>query len=347
MSPVLRNETAAPVGAEDARQGGQPAAQGEQIHALLADAAAHYRDALRASPQAVRYLASRGIGGAIAARFGLGFARPKWRDLGPVLERHSEEAAQACGLLAGSGEGDDARRFDRFRDRVMFPIRNRAGQVAGFGGRVIDGTEDPKYLNSPEGVTFKKRELLYGLYEAQEAIQAQGVAVVVEGYLDVVSVAQAGFLPVVGTLGTACSSEQIAELMTLTRRIVFCFDGDAAGRRAAARALEIVAPFIDQGCAFDFVFLPEGEDPDSFVRVHGLEGFQTALNGATPVQAFVIEHVSADCDMQYAEGRSLCAHRAKPLWLAMPEGPVRAALLDYCAKLLKFTEAELLDLWHR
>ena len=344
---MLRNESAAPAGAGAARQDGQQAAQSAQIHALLADAAAHYRDALRASPQAVRYLASRGIGGAIAARFGLGFARPKWRDLGPVLERHSEEAAQACGLLASSGEGEDARRFDRFRDRVMFPIRSRAGLVAGFGGRVIDGAEDPKYLNSPEGATFRKRELLYGLYEAQEAIQAQGVAVVVEGYLDVVSVAQVGFAPVVGTLGTACSAEQIAELMTLTSRIVFCFDGDAAGRRAAARALEIVVPFIDQGCAFDFVFLPEGEDPDSFVRVHGLEGFQTALAGAMPVQNFVIEHVSAGCDMQYAEGRSMCSHRAKPLWFAMPDGPVRASLLDYCAKLLKFPEADLLDLWHR
>lgn len=344
---MLRNETVAPVDAEDARQDGQGAVQCAQIHALLADAAAHYRDALRASPQAVRCLAGRGIGGAIAARFGLGFARPKWRDLGLVLERHTEAAAQACGLLAGSAEGREARRFDRFRDRVMFPIRNRAGQVAGFGGRLIVGAEGPKYLNSPEGVTFKKRELLYGLYEAQGAIQAARLAVVVEGYLDVVSVAQVGFLPVVGTLGTACSSEQIAELLTLTRRIVFCFDGDAAGRRAAARVLETVVSFIDQGCAFDFVFLPEGEDPDSFVRVHGLEGFQAALGGATPVQAFVIEHVSTDCDMQCAEGRSLCAHRAKLLWLAMPEGPARTGLLDYCAKLLKFTEGELLDLWRR
>lgn len=344
---MLRNHTHAPSGADQTREGGREAIQGAQIHALLADAAAHYRDALRASPQAVRYLASRGIGGAIAARFGLGFARPKWRDLGAVLGRHVDEAARVCGLLASSGEGDEAQRFDRFRNRVMFPIRNRAGLVAGFGGRVIDGNEDPKYLNSPEGVTFKKRELLYGLYEAQDAIAAQGLAVVVEGYLDVVSVAQAGFLPVVGTLGTACSSEQIGELMTLTRRIVFCFDGDAAGRRAAARALEVVAPFVDRGCSFDFVFLPEGEDPDSFVRVHGLEGFQTALDGATPIQAFVIECVSADCDMQYAEGRSLCSHRAKALWQALPEGPVRASLLDYCAELLKFTEDELLALWDR
>lgn len=346
---MFRNEFIAP----DGDQGGHLAEQATpalavlRVQTLLADAAAHYQDALRTSPQAQRYLWSRGIGGAIAARFGLGFARPKWRDLGGVLERHDDDTVQDSGLLAGSGEGENARRFDRFRGRVMFPIRTRTGAVAGFGGRVIDADHAPKYLNSPEGPAFKKRELLYGLCEAQDAIRAEGRVLVVEGYLDVIAVAQAGFAPVVGTMGTACSASQLAKLLTLTRRLVFCFDGDDAGRRAAARALETVAPFAGRDCAIDFVFLPEGEDPDSFVRRQGLEGFEAALRGASSLQDFLIEHVSVGCDMQCAEGRALCAHRARPLWFALPDGPIRSALLDYCVRLLRFPADELLALWYR
>ena len=318
-----------------------------RVHALLADAAAHYRDALRASPQAVRYLLGRGISGATAARFGLGFARPKWRDLGPVLQRYDEGTTLASGLLAVSGDGPHARRFDRFRDRLMFPIRNRAGGVAGFGGRVIVGEGGPKYLNSPEGVAFRKGELLYGLYEAQHAIQVDGLAVLVEGYLDVVSVAQSGFAPVVGMLGTTCSREQISELLTLAPRLVFCFDGDKAGQRAAERALKTVLPLASDTCTIEFVLLPEDHDPDSFVRAHGLEGFQAALASATPLADFLIQCASAGCDLQYPEGRARCAHRARPLWHLLPDGNVRSSLANYCAGMLRFSMDELLDLWHR
>ena len=317
------------------------------VHALLADAAAYYREALRASSAAVRYLARRGITGAAAARFGLGYARPSGRDLAPVLERHDESAVAASGLLAWSDRGGQVRCFDRFRDRVMFPIRMRTGAVAGFGGRVLTGEGDPKYMNSPEGVAFRKRDLLYGLYEAQEAIQAEGLSMVVEGYLDVVSVAQAGFAPVVGTLGTACSREQISQLLTLARRLVFCFDGDKAGQRAAERALATVLPFADDSCTIQFVFLPEHHDPDSYVRQHGLDGLLALLASAEPLADYLVRHVSTGCAFEYAEGRARCASQAQPLWHALPDGKVRQSLLQHCAQVLRFREADVLNLWSR
>lgn len=344
--------------AQDSRQGGRGVAQEKRggeaadsqalradVHALLADAAEHYRGALREAPHAVRYLMSRGIGGAVAARFGLGYARQKWRDLEGVFAKHGEDAAFASGLLASSGEGADARHFDRFRDRIMFPIKTIDGKVAGFGGRVLQGDEDPKYMNSPEGVGFKKRELLYGLYEAKDAIQALGGAVVVEGYLDVVSLAQAGFGASVGTLGTACGAGQIAELLKLTKTVTFCFDGDAAGRRAAARALEVVVPFATGGNDFRFMFLPCEHDPDSFVRAHGLAAFQGELAKALPLLKFLIEHVSEGCNFEYAEGRTLCAHRSKLLWRGMPEGESKEGLLDFCAQVLRQERNQVMKSW--
>jgi len=324
-----------------------PSSPAQQVHALLADAAAHYRDALRASPQAVQYLAGRGIGGAIAARFGLGFARPKWRDLLPVLERYDDAVVEASGLLASSGEGAAVRRFDRLRDRVTFPIRTRSGDVAGFGGRAIGAGDDPKYMNSPEGVVFRKRELLYGLFEAEAAIQVERYAVVVEGYFDVVALAQAGCLPVVGTLGTACSREQLELLLSVTDRLVFCFDGDAAGRRAAARGMETVLPLAVDGRVVQFVFLPDDHDPDSFVRAHGVEAFGASLQGAVSLFDFIVECITTGCDFAYAEGRALCAHRAKGMWQQLPDGSVRGDLLRYCAGVLRLPEAQVLDLWTR
>jgi len=340
-----------------------------QVHALHADAAAHWASALRASPNAVQYLNARGIGGAIAARFGLGCARVAWRDLGGVLERHGEDAVAASGLVAhrsGNATATCSSGFDRFRDRIMFPIRTRDGQIAGFGGRLVEpdgatstrgsgakagrqmtprGFEPPKYLNSPEGIAFDKGRLLYGLFEAETAIKAQGLAVVVEGYLDVVSLAQAGFDTAVATLGTACRREQVAELLTATARIVFCFDADAAGRAAAARALLAALPFATDARSFGFVFLPEGHDPDSFVRVHGLQAFRAMVDGAMPLDVFLVEHAGRGCDLGYAEGRARCASRARELWRELAQGAAREALLEHCAAMLGFGQAELLAMW--
>jgi DNA primase len=324
----------------------QHAAPNPRIQALLNDAAAHYRAALRRCPEARRYLLQRGIGSAVAARFGLGYARPAWRDLGNVLQAYDHATVLASGLVVGKedpSEGE-ARRFDRFRSRLMFPICDRAGRLAGFGGRVLDGP-GPKYLNSPEGPTFRKRELLYGLHEAEAAIRAAGLAVVVEGYFDVLSLAQAGFAASVGTLGTACAAGQVTLLLSITSNVVFCFDADAAGWRAAAKALQTVLPLASADRAFRFMFLPPGHDPDSFVRAHGVEAFQARLDAAASLSDFVIERVTAGCEMHYAEGRARCSFLARPYWQALPAGAVKDALRDYCAGMLNCSAVEVEALW--
>lgn len=316
-----------------------------RTHAVLADAASHYKRALRGSPEAIEYLKGRGVTGQTAAHFGLGYARPSRRDLGDVIAAHDDDAVVASGLLVQKDGDEVGTRFDRFRHRVMFPIRDRSGAVAGFGGRVLDEVDAPKYLNSPAGPTFDKRELLFGLYQAQASIKAQGLALVVEGYMDVLSVAQAGFPAVVASLGTACSAGQMAELLSLAPRLVFCFDGDAAGRRAAARALEVALPLATDENSIEFMFLPGEHDPDSLVRARGLPGFNVQLAQAIPLSAFLIDHVSQGCQMQYAEGRARCSALAAPMWLALPEGQAKNELVCYCADLLGMSADELRAFW--
>lgn len=313
------------------------------VHQLLEDAAAHYRRALRSAPHAVRYLAGRGITGAAAARFGLGYARPKWQDLQEVLQDHDQAAVDASGLLAGTDDG--RRRYDRFRDRLMFPIRDRAGRVAGFGGRVLSESDSPKYLNSPEGPTFRKRELLYGLYEGQDAIRAQGLAVVVEGYIDVISLSQAGFTAAVATLGTACSSAQLAELLAIAPRVVFCFDGDAAGLRAAAAALEAALPVLRPGLQINFAFLPAEHDPDSLVRAEGVAAFEDAIARAVPALAFAKQDAGSGCEMHYAEGRARYAHRLGERWALVTDQALATSLAADAASVLNCPVQDVVTMW--
>ncbi len=327
-----------PVGGAAATSGAPTA----QVHALLADAAAHFRASLRASPKAVTYLRRRGVSGATAGRFGLGFAASGWHGLSPVLRNYDERTVQASGLEVVNG--DDNHCYDRFRDRVMFPIRDRSGVIVGFGGRVLDGTQ-PKYMNSPESEGFQKRRLLYGLYEARAAIQAEQVALVVEGYMDVVKLSQAGFLPVVGTLGTSCTCAHVAELLSITKRVVFCFDGDDAGRRAASHAVEKILPHANDARSFGFMFLPEGHDPDSFVRDHGTKAFRALLAAALPLASVLQVQVIAGCELQHAEGRARCSALARKFWHALPEGHQRAELLDFCVGVTKLCRDQLLALW--
>lgn len=314
-----------------------------RVGALLAEAAAHYRETLRATPKAVSYLRHRGVSGAAAARFGLGYASPGWHGLEPVLRQYDAQTVAASGLQVIKTD-DEQRCFDRFRDRIMFPIRARSGRVVGFGGRVLDGTQ-PKYMNSPESDDFKKRTLLYGLFEAESAILASDVAVLVEGYLDVVTLSQAGFSEVVGTLGTSCTKTQLCELLALTPNLVFCFDGDEAGKRAAAHALENVLPLAEDSCSFRFLFLPDEHDPDSYVRTYGAESFRTLLSQALTLAEYLRDQVAKGCDLRLAEGRAMCSARTKPFWLALPDGRERDELLSFCADLTNFSPAELLSIW--
>ena len=299
---------------------------------VLAKAALHWRRQLKDSPKAIAYLKGRGLSGEIAARFGLGYAAPGWHGLASVFARYDDPQLTEAGLVIVQGEeGSEQKRYDRFRDRVMFPIRNVKGEVIGFGGRVLDGGE-PKYLNSPETPIFVKGRELYGLYEARQAIRERSCALVTEGYMDVVALAQLGFGNAVATLGTACTADHVHKLLRFTEHVVFSFDGDAAGRRAAARALEAVLPHATDTRRFGFLFLPPEHDPDSYVRENGPEAFQRCIDEAVPLSSQLLTHVADDCDLDSPEGRARMLAQAKPLFEQLPDGLLREQLLQSLAE---------------
>ena len=302
------------------------------LFAVLEQACTHYRSALKASPRAIAYLKQRGLNGSIAARFGLGYAADGWRGLASVFPHYDDPLLADSGLVIVSGdEGPEQKRYDRFRDRIMFPIRSVKGEVIGFGGRVLDAGE-PKYLNSPETPVFHKGHELYGLFEARQGLRARGYALVVEGYMDVVALAQSGFANAVATLGTACTAQHVAKLLRFTDAVVFSFDGDAAGRRAAGRALEAALPHATDTRSIRFLFLPTEHDPDSFVRERGPEAFEQAVAQAVPLSAQLVAHAAADCDLDTAEGRARMLSIARPLVALLPDGLLRVQMLTDLAQ---------------
>ncbi len=313
---------------------------------LLKAAADHYMNAMRASPHAVEYLRRRGIRGATAARYGIGYSRPSWNDLAPLLSAYDGPAIGATGLRVAVGDSPRGRSVDRFRGRIMFPISDAGGQLVGFGGRVLDKSE-PKYLNSPEGPLFRKRELLYGLHEARDALAAKGSAIVVEGYVDVLALVQAGFGNAVGTLGTACSASQIELLLGQVDSVCFCFDGDAAGRAAAAKVLPVVLPMAGPGRTFRFAWLPTGHDPDSLLQSGGREAMQAALDSAQDLTAYLLAHVTGGCNLTQVEGRVRAAARAGELWRAFPAGAEADAFLLQCASAIDLRPDALRASWLR
>ena len=318
---------------------------------LLEKAAAAYRQQLRGATQAIDYLKGRGLSGEIARRFGLGYAPPGWRFLAGVLPDYADPLLGESGMVidkdiqADEGDGQsEHRRYDRFRDRIMFPIRNVKGECIGFGGRVLgDGT--PKYLNSPETPVFSKGRELYGLFEARQAIREAGYVLVTEGYMDVVALAQLGFPHAVATLGTACTTDHVHKLFRFTDAVVFSFDGDAAGRRAARKALDGALPYATDVRSIKFLFLPPEHDPDSFIREHGADAFARSVGSAMPLSRFVIESSREGCDLDTAEGRALLASQAKPLLSAMPEGVLKTQLVSELSDLVQIGAHELLRLW--
>jgi len=312
---------------------------------VLAKAGEHWRKQLKASERAVAYLKGRGLTGEIAARFGLGYAPEGWRGLASVFARYDDPLLAEAGLVIVQGdEGPEQKRYDRFRDRVMFPIRSVQGEVIGFGGRVLDRGE-PKYLNSPETPVFVKGRELYGLYEARAALRERGYALVVEGYMDVVALAQLGFPNAVATLGTACTEEHVRKLLRFTDRIVFSFDGDAAGRRAAGRALEAALPHASDTRGIAFLFLPPEHDPDSYIRAHGPQAFEACVQQAVPLSRQLLEAAREGCELDSAEGRARMLANAKPLWSALPEGALRRQLFGELARAGGLEAAELDALW--
>ena len=327
----------------------QRAAQQRQRQATLNDvlekAGEAYRKQLKTSPRAIDYLKGRGLSGDIAKAFGLGYAPEGWRSLASVFADYQDPLLVESGLLISNTEdGGEEKRYDRFRDRIMFPIRNVKGECIGFGGRVMgDGT--PKYLNSPETPVFSKGRELYGLFEARTALREAGYVLVTEGYMDVVALAQSGFANAVATLGTACTTDHVQKLFRFTDAAVFSFDGDAAGRRAARKALDGALPYASDVRNVKFLFLPAEHDPDSYIREHGSEAFARLVSDATPLSRFLVDVARDGCDIDSAEGRALLASQARPLWLALPDGVLKTQLLGEFADLVGIGNRELQGLW--
>jgi len=304
----------------------------------LEQAAQFYKKQLKQTPRAIDYLKRRGLTGAIAARYGIGYA-PDGSPLKQVFSDYTADALAASGLVIDGDRG----RYDRFRDRIMFPIRNIKGQIVGFGGRILDQGE-PKYLNSPETPLFHKGSELYGLFEARAAIKAAGRAIVVEGYMDVVALAQHGVEFAVAALGTATTPIHARTLLRHTDRLIFAFDGDNAGRKAAWRALENSLEALQDGKEVSFLFLPEGEDPDSYIRTHGQATFLQLLDTDTmPLSAFLVRELSRDRNLGSQEGRATLLKEAKPL-LEKIGAPLLARLVQRQIAELAHLQADELSL---
>ena len=316
------------------------------LTSVLEKAGDAYRRQLKDSPRAVDYLKGRGLSGEVAKQFGLGYAPEGWRSLASVFPQYDDALLVESGLviLHEAESGEEEKRYDRFRDRIMFPIRNIKGECIGFGGRVL-GDEKPKYLNSPETPVFSKGRELYGLFEARNALRDQGYALVTEGYMDVVALAQLGFPNAVATLGTACTNDHVQKLFRFTDSVVFSFDGDTAGRRAAHKALDAALAFATDVRSIKFLFLPAEHDPDSFIRAHGKEAFARYVSEATPLSRFLIESAREGCDLNTAEGRAHLSSNAKPMWAQLPDGALKLQLMAELAELVQLTTRELNELW--
>jgi DNA primase len=321
----------------------------EPLYELMTRVAAYYANALAANERARTYLAQRGLSHETIERFGLGYAANSWND---VLRHFGAQEADRkrlgdAGLIVERERGqirDGERHYDRFRDRIMFPIRDTRGRVIAFGGRIIDAGE-PKYLNSPETVLFHKGRELYGLHETRRARSSLKRLAVVEGYMDAVRLHQAGIDYAVATLGTATTPEHLKRIFRLVSDVVFAFDGDRAGRAAAWRALQQALPEAREGREIRFLFLPEGHDPDTLVAEEGREAFEARLSGALPLSEYLVRELSAQSDLTHADGRARFAESARPLFAKLPEGVYRELLLERLAQVVGLSAPRLEELW--
>lgn len=312
---------------QEQRDPSQPAPTSKAVllslQETLQQAANYYKAELKKSPRAIDYLKARGLSGQVAAKFQIGYAPAGWQNLQTVFPQYEAEPLETAGLVVQNEQG---RRYDRFRDRIMFPIHNQKGEVIGFGGRVINPEDSPKYYNSPETPVFQKGHELYGLFMARRAIRDAGRVLVVEGYMDVVALAQYGIEYAVAALGTATTPFHIAKLMRQTDEIVFSFDGDKAGRTAAWRAVMNALPAIKDGVKLRFLFLPAEHDPDSFVREFGKEAFEAEMDKAMPLSQYIIQHLSEHNPLASQEDKVQFLNDAEPI-LKQIQAPRYAMLL--------------------
>lgn len=334
----------------EANQGGGTRSAEEALHPLMAQVAQHYAECLAGDARAKAYVERRGLTPATLTQFGIGYAPNAWnevlrrfgrdeparqqlKDLGLIVERERTQGR----------EGE--RHYDRFRDRIIFPIRDVRGRVIAFGGRVIDQGE-PKYLNSPETVLFHKGRELYGLFETRRSRAPLKRLLVVEGYMDAVQLHQAGIACAVATLGTSTTPEHFKRIFRLVNEVVFAFDGDRAGRAAAWRALQHALPEAREGREIRFLFLPEGHDPDSLVRSEGRAAFETRLEtGTLPLSEYLVRELSEQVDLSHADGRASFAEHARPLYARVPDGVYRELLLARLAEVVGLSAERLGALW--
>ncbi|GGY73063.1 DNA primase [Pseudoduganella plicata] len=323
-------------------QRAQMQAQSMALSEAMNLAMEYYKTQLRSAPNAIAYLKGRGLTGEVAARFALGYAPDGWDNLRSVFPDYSAVALVEAGLVIDKvdEEGRHIKRYDRFRERVMFPIRNTKGQVIAFGGRIMEQGE-PKYLNSPETPLFSKGSELYGLFEARQAIRDAGYVLVTEGYMDVVALAQMGFPHAVATLGTACTTIHVQKLLRQTDTVIFSFDGDKAGRRAARRALEACLPHVSDDKTIKFLFLPSEHDPDSYIREFGADGFEQQVSEAMPLSQFLLREAAGEHDLDEPEGRARAQYDAKPMLQAMAPSGLRLQIVRGLASMTQSTPGEI------
>jgi DNA primase len=306
------------------------------LYALMEKTMDFYRAELKKSPRAIEYLKGRGLTGEIAARYRMGYAPDDWQALESAFPNYQDKSLVEVGLVIEN----EGKRYDRFRDRVIFPILNARGAVIGFGGRILDKGE-PKYMNSPETPLFEKGRELYGLPQARDAIRAAARVLVVEGYMDVVALAQFGVGYAVATLGTATTPVHVSKLLRLADELVFSFDGDAAGRKAAWRALEVSLALAPDHKPIRFLFLPEGDDPDTYIRKHGREAFEGRVREAETLSQFLLAQLRGENDLGTAEGRARLVSMAKPHVQKITAPALRLQLINEIAQLARVGEGEI------
>jgi DNA primase len=311
--------------------------QTRQLVEIMGQAAQYYKAQLKLSPRAIDYCKKRGLTGEVAARFGMGYAPDGWQNLQAIFPDYNADILKTAGLII---ENDAGRRYDRFRDRLMIPIINPKGEIIAFGGRIIDQGE-PKYLNSPETPLFEKGRELFGLPQARQGLRDSNTAIVTEGYMDVIALAQNGVGNAVATLGTATTATHVNKLLRQVDRIVFCFDGDNAGRKAAWRALENALEALADNKQIGFIFLPDQEDPDSFIRAHGKAEFDRLVTQAMPLSDFLLRELAQRCDLTSAEGKARLIYEAKPLLLKLPTPLLRLQLVKRLAEASGFAQQEV------
>ncbi|GDX55403.1 DNA primase [Methylophilaceae bacterium] len=306
-------------------------------------ASQYYQTALKKSERAIEYLKKRGLTGQVAKAFQLGYAPEGWQNLESVFKKYDDEALNIAGLVL---KNDQGKRYDRFRDRIMFPIHNMKGEIIGFGGRVINPEDTPKYYNSPETPLFQKSQELYGLFAARRSIREKASVLVVEGYMDVVGLAQFGVMNAVATLGTATSAFHIKKLMRQTDTIIFCFDGDQAGKAAAWRAMMNALPSLTDKVVLKFLFLPEEHDPDSFIRAHSKEAFEAMMHDAMPLSQYLVQHLTEKNPLATQEDKVKFLNEAEPILKEISAPKLSLLLRKRFAELLHLNDKEMDQLLH-